>query len=412
MTRRARVAVVSDYTLATLGGAENAFHDQVLALSAVADVLAICPPSERLAALGRQPQIRAMGVPAAFVVPGLGFPLVPHTARLRHRLRTVLAEHRVEVVHLHSEFGLAAAAIAAARELGIAVVQTVHTFFWQTTAPIQTLLALGGPPFHRLVTGFSPARIRLADRAGDSALRAMTLATARRVDLVISPSAHQADRLRAAGLARVEVVPNTVAPNPTARPVTSIDGPLRVLWIGRLADEKRILPFVRDALRAVGDVGADRLQVEIVGAGPRQAQVRRLIDGHRGITWRGRLDPAEIPAALERAHVTVLSSIGWDNQPMTVAESITALRGVIWCDPALTEGLADAGIAAFGESTDVLAGRLVELATDPTPVIAASSAAISARDVFSADTFLRSVTRAYRTAMAVEQQTGVPTCAS
>lgn len=414
MTVRARVAVVSDYTLATLGGAENAFHDQVLGLSAVADVLALCPASPRLGELGRRPGVRAVGVPVAFLTPGLGFPVVANTERLRSFFNAQLRAYRIQVLHLHSEFGIAAAAMAAARRLGIGVVQTVHTFFWQTRAPIQTLLAAGGPPVHRLLTGLAQPRLSLADRPGDSALRAMTLASARRADRVISPSAHQAEKLRAAGLPAVDVVPNMVAANPDARPVVRIDGPLQVLWVGRLADEKRVVPFVRAARRAMAVVGPQHLRVRIVGGGPRTRSVRRLLAGQPGFDLCGRVSPGEVVRLLARSHVSVLSSIGWDNQPMTVAESITALRPVIWSDPALREGLDRAGIAAFGACPSVLAETLIDLATDPTPVLQASAAAVEARSLFSAEEFLQSVFESYRAVGAPVGDPAVaePQCAS
>lgn len=400
--RPPRVAVVSDYTLATLGGAENAFHEQVGTLARSTEVLAICPPSERLAALGRQPRVTALGVPVAFVAPGLGFPVARNTARLRAMFRRTFAAAGTEVVHVHSEFGVAAAAIAAARQLGLPAVQTIHTFFWQTQAPIQRLLALGGPPFHRWLTGLADSGVRLADRSGDSALRNMSLAVGLAADRVVSPSAHQAAALRAAGLERVDVVPNAVSPNAAARPVRSIDGPLRVLWIGRFADEKRVLPFLRSALRALEAVGPERLHIDLLGTGPRYARARRLVGAAPGITLHGRVPHADIPGWLARSHVSALSSIGWDNQPMTVAESIMALRGVIWADPALTEGLDRAGIPAFGHDEGVLARRLADLARDPAPVLAASAAAVQARELFGADEFTRAVLGVYARA-------GVPT---
>lgn len=103
-------------------------------------------------------------------------------------------------------------------------------------------------------------------------------------------------------------------------------------------------------------------------------------------------------AWLSRSHVTALTSIHWDNQPMTVAESLMLLRGVIWCDPALTEGLTQAGIPAFGDDENVLAGLLSELARDPTPVLAASRAAVHARSIFSAEHFTQTVLDVYHRA--------------
>ncbi|GAB2506085.1 Alpha-monoglucosyldiacylglycerol synthase [Corynebacterium atrinae] len=389
-----RVAVVSDYSLTTLGGAETAFAEQVSLLSAVAEVLAVCPPSRRLDELAVQEGVDKLAVPVTFVVPGLGFPVARNSPKLRALLRKAFAD--VEVVHVHSEFGIAAAAIAAARELEIPVVQTVHTFFWQTTAPVQTLLALGGPPVHRLLTGWrSPAR-QLAQKKGDSALRNMTLAAAQAVDRVISPSAHQAEHLSAAGLRHIDVLPNAVSHNAAAEPLNSIDGPLRVLWIGRFCPEKRIFDFLRACQRALDEVGPDKLLIDVLGTGPQFPAAQRLVREQPGIRLHGRVPHADIPAWLERSHVTAVTSIGWDNQPMTIAESVMALRGVIWCDPALTEGVVPAGIPAFDGT---LADRLIELARDPGAVVAASQSAVEASAIFSPEYFTRSVLDVYRHAI-------------
>lgn len=393
-----RVAVVSDYTLATLGGAETAFTQQAGALAAVTDVLAICPDSAALSALATHPRITAVPVPVAFTVPALGFPVARHTPQLRGVIRAAFARAGTDVVHVHSEFGIAAAAIAAARELGIPVVHTVHTFFWQAGVAMQPLLAMGAPAFHHAVTGLPHPARRLAERRGDSALRNITLATGLAADRVISPSAHQAQRLRAAGLTHVDVVPNSVAGNPAAQPVTRIDGPLRVLWSGRFAPEKRILPFLRAASTAIERVGPERLQVDVLGAGVQFAAAERLVAQRPGPRLHGRVPNADVPAWLARSHMSALTSVGWDNQPMTVAESLMALRGVLWCDPALTEGLTLAGIPALRASEEELAARLVQLALDPAPVIAASAAAVQARQLFSAEEFTRSVVQSYHRA--------------
>lgn len=408
------VAVVSDYSLAHLGGAENAYADQVRSLATVARVLAVNPPSRRLDRLGERDGVTAMPVRAALTLPGLCLPVIRNTAGLRARLRQAFIAHGVDVVHVHSEFGLAAAAVQTAQELGIPTVATVHTFFWQTRAPVQRILAGVVPRFHRMVTGLEPSAEILAERPGDSALRNMTLTLARRVDRVVSPSAHQAAGLRKSDLPRIDVVPNSAPANPDAAPLTRVDGPLRVLWIGRFAPEKRVVPFVEAALTALDAVGPDNLRVDLIGTGPQFCRVARMIDARPGIHLTGALPNELIGTHLRRSHVTVLSSIGWDNQPMTIAESVTALRGVIWCDPALTEGLVaaeglpGAGIPAFGgqvlgrqiaDKQDAdLASTLAALALSPGPVIEASRRALAARQLFTADHFTASVLDVYRRA--------------
>lgn len=383
-----RVAVVSDYSFDTLGGAETAMFEQVRALSRVTPVLVVAPDGSRMAELAETSGAVVVGVPARIRLPGLGLPVIRHDTALRERLARLLSEHRVEVVHLHSEFGLAAAVTEAAHRLGIPVVQTVHTFFWQTTWPVQRLLALGVPPLHRWVSGRPSSTERLDDRPGNSALRNMTLTQARTVERVVSPSAHQAAALRAAGLPRVDVVPNVLGtPPPDARPLPAVDGPLRVLWIGRLVPEKRPLAFLRAGLAAIERLGPGRLRLSIVGDGEDAARARSLVAAHPDVQLLGRRPHAEVLALLADSHLCALTSVGWDNQPMTVVEAVSSLRGVLYCDPRLTEGLTHAGILSAGLDEDRLRDTLVELVEHPARVLAASRGAVVDREEFSASTF-------------------------
>ena len=70
-------------------------------------------------------------VRTAETIGGVDMPAIRNTRGLRSRLRRLFRERSIDVVHVHSEFGLTAAATRVAQELGIPVVHTVHTFFWQ-----------------------------------------------------------------------------------------------------------------------------------------------------------------------------------------------------------------------------------------------------------------------------------------
>ena len=119
------------------------------------------------------------------------------------------------MVHVQTEFGLAHASAAAAERLGIPVVHTVHTFYWASDSPFTAPLT----PVMRvalwLATRRSLPRLRLTKRPEDNILRNLTLDMAMRADAVVSPSAHQALDLEAAGVpAPVLVVPNPIATSP------------------------------------------------------------------------------------------------------------------------------------------------------------------------------------------------------
>lgn len=387
-----RVAVISDFSLATLGGAEAAYREQIKALAGAGmDVLAMSPHSAGLSELGRLEKVATLGLPVLFRVPGLGFPVARNTPALRGLIERALTEHAIEVVHLHSEFGIAAATHQVARELRIPVVQTVHCWLL-TDWPIQRLLSFGVPIFHRWATGVRRPHGRFGERVGDSAMRAMTVALARQATRVVAPSVHIGEDLREAGLGPVDVIPNTVTPPVDAHALTAAglggdEGPLRVFWFGRCVAEKRLVPFVHSARDAIERLGPGRLQIDVAGEGDQLAKAKATAEGIDDIRFHGRLSPEQVGRQLKRCHVTALTSVGFDNQPMMVVESISALRPVIYCDPRLNEGLdGGAGLEAFGEDS-VLTELLVALASDRTPVLEASRAALLARADFSPRTF-------------------------
>lgn len=405
---RPRVAVVSDFTLATLGGAEAAYREQVRALAGEYEVLALCPGSDELDELGRLDHVSAVALPVIFRVPGLGFPVARNSASLRAVIERALTEHAIEVVHLHSEFGIGAATHQVAAARGIPVVQTVHCWL-QTHWPIQPLLAVGAPLFHRWATGLRQPTGTFAERRGDSALRAMTVAVAEQATRIVSPSSHLAADLTAAGLGPVDVIPNAQAVPPSGEPLSSVEGPLGVFWFGRCVGEKRLIPFTESVLEAIAELGPGRLRVDIAGDGEHLPRARSLAAGVDDVHFHGRIDHHRVLDELARCHVTALTSVGFDNQPMMVVESISALRGVIHTDPRLREGLdSGAGLLAAGDES-ALTELLVRLANDPQPVIEASRAAVGAREEFSAATFVRRADAAYAAAIEAATNTSAAT---
>ena len=431
-----RIALVCDYSLEYLGGAQSAFLDQVRIMRERGHaVTVIAPISGAAGAKGAAGATAAKGaagtggtagtdgaaggvdawangtggavtVAARVRLAGVDLPVVRNTARLRARLHEELYARGIEVVHLHSEFGLSAAAVAAARELGIPTVQTVHTFFWQASMPraIGVLAAAAVRGFTRWLRGFAAGHESLALRPLDSALRNVTLSMGRRVDAVISPSAHQAERLRAAGLAHVHTVPNAIALGDApgeALPADAATGPLRIVWVGRLVPEKRLLEFVDAVVSAAARLGLGALEVEIIGEGPLRAEARQRAEAAPAGTLRftGRLPRLQVSAAMRGADLVALTSYGFDNQPMTVIEALHAGRSVLYVDPALTEGLEACGILA-SHTPAGMADAIVRLAEHPDEVVDASARAVVAAREFDPDVYLQRVRTVYAAAAA------------
>src|SRR5690606_4102764 len=153
-------------------------------------------------------------------------PVIRNSDRTRSHIAQLLKDERIDVVHVQSEFGLSHAAMDAADEAGIRVVHTVHTFYWTSDDNWHAFLGPFARWLLRRLTKATIARTRLAPKPVDSVLRNLTLATAKRADAVVSPSAHQARDLEAAGVnAPVHVIRNPFATETEPPQDPSIHGP-------------------------------------------------------------------------------------------------------------------------------------------------------------------------------------------
>lgn len=394
-----RIVLVLDYSPDYLGGAQTAFASQVELLAQNDHVvLAVTPPSvafaEHCAAVGAE----HLEVSAPFQLPGLQLPYVRNTRRLRAGLTELFERWRPDAVHVHSEFGLCVASIAAAKDAGVPVVHTVHTVFWQAPGSAGRLMATGIRSGYRLVTGLRNPPRSHGGRPADDALRGMTTTVARLADVVVSPSAHQGDVLRSHGIAEVQVIPNSVA-DIRATPLPD-QPPLRLLWAARCEPEKRLLEFLDAVALAQQQLGPGRLEVEVAGEGSLLPAAQKK--GVPGTTFLGRIPHEQVGELLSRSHLLAVTSHGFDNQPMTIVEAIGAGRGVLVCDPRLREGLSRAGFLCDPDP-EPMAAAIVQLVEQPDAVRALCAAAASETE-FSPAAFLRRLDEAYDSAAVRSRQ--------
>lgn len=142
------------------------------------------------------------------VLPGLRIPLRANTRGLRHRVHEALIEERVGLVHVHAEFGLAAAAVDAAHALGVPVVHTSHGFRQAPTrlARSRILAAIARCAIAALPNGLAGTVPEVAPV--DRVLRDAVLTIAQRADTVLSTSLEQAHELIRFGLQDTIIVTN------------------------------------------------------------------------------------------------------------------------------------------------------------------------------------------------------------
>ena len=392
-----RIAIVSDYFPDFVGGAQTSMHQQHLALTAAGhEVVMISAGRGRRGGRVRR-QGDGLQLKTAFTLPGIELPVIPNSKRTTAVLEQHFREHRIEVVHVQTEFGLAHAAATVAARLGIPVVHTVHTFYWASEGTWHAIFA----PFIRFclrrVIHWEIPRKAFTRRPVDNLLRNLTLAMALRADTVVSPSAHQARDLEAAGVARVAVVPNPIATSPRpALPLTlsQAEHP-RFVWVARCEPVKRPLVFARAAIDALARTG-DGFSVDFVGDGSDLAALRKLATDHPQLRVHGALPHEKVLDLMDAASAVVLSSIGFDNQPMTIAESVSRDRGVVYCDPKLCEGLSASGYLSPNPDVDGLADALVALVTQPALLVGLSEGAAREKVEFSPGSYVERIIEVYR----------------
>jgi glycosyltransferase involved in cell wall biosynthesis len=180
----------------------------------------------------------------------------------------------------------------------------------------------------------------------------------RGADAVSCVSEDVAAGLRAAGLSRLRVIPNSVAaPAPGRAELDLGDAPV-VMAVGRLVEQKNHARFVA----AAAQVAATRPDARfvIVGDGPLrgalEAQVAALGLGER-VTLAGVRH--DVPALLARADLVVFSS-DWEGLPLVALEALAAGTPVLSTP---VEGMRELPVTVV--PADALASGIVDLLADP-----------------------------------------------
>lgn len=356
------VLLVCDYAMDYLGGAQTALRRQANALVAEGmGCILLAPGASGDADL--DPRVRTIRPPIRFTLPGLGLPLLGPGADLDALAEKVIRDNAVGGVVIHSELALAASAIRAARSAAVPVLHTVHTFFWRAPAA----LSVFAPIVSRVHAGItrlpSEARYRGASPIAN-ALREMTLRTALAADLALSPSHHQAAALRTAGVADVRTQSNVILPAPDVP--APPESPLTLVWAARFAPEKRVRVAL-DAMRIVrGELGPGRVHLHVAGGRHRPVH---------DVTFHERVSARRVDELLRSAHAIVITSLGFDNQPMVALEAFARGRPAIVSDPVLAEEFGPAALATPTTDARGLAAAIIALATDPSPLADAGTAA-------------------------------------
>lgn len=175
--------------------------------------------------------------------------------------------------------------------------------------------------------------------------------------------------------------------------LTEVCGALRIVWVARVSKEKRILEFLQGVRIAAERVA---LEVTVIGEGQQLKAARKEARG-LPVKFTGRLSRDLVSEQMKDAHLTALTSYGFDNQPVTIVESIHARRPVILCDTRLTEGLKGVGFYTRTPEARSIAETLVTLAQHRERIIAASEQTVMNGAEFEPSTHVSKLRNIYRT---------------
>lgn len=272
-----------------------------------------------------------------------------------HRLRTIIAEARPDLLHTHLIDGMSATVWDAARRAGLPVVHTAHDYH-----------LLCPRAFLMTAEWRHCARPRLSCQA----YRAWHRRTTRQIDRFVSPSRFLLARHEEAGLDVADrmIVANGIPQPDDVDAIRARRDPIsrsRFLMLTRLTVEKGIR-IVLEALAHLPD--AADIEVAIAGRGPLEDEVRAAARRDPRLCYLGYLSGADKRAALARAGHLLLPSLWYENAPVALVEAAAYGLGVVASDiGAIPEFVEPGGTGLLFRIGDpaALAATMLHLARDP-----------------------------------------------
>lgn len=393
------IAIMTDLYLPMSGGTEISIDNQRRALEAAGHQVTIFTAAH--------PDVSHPS--HIVVIPSIHFTTAQQeTVRFSRPMATSfivdeLKKRDIDIVHVQTDFGVGIAGIYAARKLGLPLVYTFHTLLWKQ---VQTrnrsakiaIFVFEKPLQWRIKPGKDFALARLpGEPLYAYKTRRHSCLVASKADIIISPSTHMARKFHEwLPHSQVTVSPNfiTTTPRDTALP----DVPT-FLWMGRMMPEKRVLDFC-NALDLLPSFTNKPYRVIIVGNGHHLDSVTKWAADKSFVTIAGSVANEDVHTYIDQSSALVMTSHGFDNQPMVIAESIVGGRGIISVDPDLLLDIdPDAGVYPSDSSPEGLAEQLAYLIDHPEKLQRMSDAAARCAPIFSADEGRRRIENAYEQAL-------------
>ena len=378
-----RIALFTDVYLEIPGGIPSSIKAQKAALEALGHQVTIfCP--------GWNDNLQDKSV---IVVPThrhLQFNRVPLAKRPEKILRFIKRRYPAfadtfNLVHVHYEASCSIAGVKLAKKNHIKLVQTMHgrediAIDTNLPSPTKYFVAFALNFLHQAsLSSIHPSRhvnLPKQDRLliKNTVCRNMweiMVRQANLADVVVSPTHHFAKNLEYYGVKQIHIVSNGVDDRQLQKysfKPRSFDSKniLRIIWSSRLSKEKRILPFLESLAKTKNK---KHIKLTIIGDGNQLQEARNYAKKHfsnRQVVFLGLVPHEKIFEHMQKQHISVINSYGFDTQGMTILEAVACGLPVLYADPAMDEVVPkDGGLRAKDASTSAMADQIDYLFDHP-----------------------------------------------
>ena len=248
---------------------------------------------------------------------------------VRDRFEAVLDDFKPDVVHLHNIHSYLSPVVAQlAHRRGIRVVWTLHDY--KLLCPRYDCL-LDGKPCEKCFTGTK--RHVLTNKCMKGSMPASLVAwieatkwnrrsLEKNTDAFVCPSEFMAGKMRSGGFdaAKLKVLNNFLDPVKLEQ-YRSVDASAPrqdyYCYVGRLSQEKGVADLLEVASRLP-------YRLKVAGGGPLEEQLRSKYASCDNIEFMGMLDAVSVARLLASARLSVVPSQWYENNPLSVVESLCA----------------------------------------------------------------------------------------
>lgn len=272
-------------------------------------------------------------------------------------VRQILLDEHPDVVITHNLKGLGVNIPRAIREVGVPHVHVLHDL--QLLYPSGLLLAGQEKMPFFVKPAYDAYQYLYRIRIGNP-------------DVVLSPSEYLRQAYLDAGYFKnteVRVLRNPPPAQSAPRPSRRSPGPLRIFFVGQLADHKGIAFLLQAYKRMVME-----RSLLIVGDGPLRPVVEKAVEGDKTIRYLGYMPPGELSKFFSVVDVVVVPSLCYENSPTVIYEALNAGLPVVASRIGGVGELVQEGVSGYlfkpGDTTDFLRA-MTELDTHKDALIAA-----------------------------------------